>query len=74
MAKEHALAGARTSTWNNNRVHPFHARKTAAKLLKLGHKAWYFEQGTGGHSTGKNSSKRASSSTLVYTFLRQSIR
>ncbi|KAH7305376.1 peptidase S9, prolyl oligopeptidase [Rhexocercosporidium sp. MPI-PUGE-AT-0058] len=62
-----------TGMRNDDRVHPGHTRKTAAKLLDLGHEAWFFERDTGGHSTGKNSSERASSNALAYTFLRQSI-
>ncbi|KAH6704125.1 hypothetical protein BKA61DRAFT_739939 [Leptodontidium sp. MPI-SDFR-AT-0119] len=31
-----------TGTRNDDRVHPCHARKTAAKLLNLGHEAWFY--------------------------------
>ena len=62
-----------TGTRNDDRVHPCHTRKTAAKLLDLGHEAWFHELLTGGHSTGKNSFERAGSKALAYTFLRQSI-
>jgi prolyl oligopeptidase len=33
----------------DDRVHPGHGRKSAARLLELGHQVWYYENTEGGH-------------------------
>ncbi|MFZ6752096.1 prolyl oligopeptidase family serine peptidase [Undibacterium sp. Dicai25W] len=58
-----------TST-RDDRVHPGHARKMAAKMLEQGHKnVWYFENTEGGHGGAANNTQRADMSAITYTFL-----
>jgi prolyl oligopeptidase len=57
----------------DDRVHPGHARKMAAKLRDLGRDAWFFELDSGGHSLGKTNREWAALRALAYTFLRSSI-
>jgi prolyl oligopeptidase len=58
----------------DDRVHPGHARKMAAKLQAMGYKETYFyEPGAGGHGYGKDNSERAGFTALGYAFLRRAI-
>ncbi len=57
----------------DDRVHPGHARKMAAKLQALGYDAWFFENSAGGHGYGKDSRQIASFAALGNAFLRRSI-
>jgi prolyl oligopeptidase len=57
----------------DDRVHPGHARKMAAKLQALGYDAAYFELASGGHGYGKDNRQRAFFTALGYAFLRASI-
>ncbi len=57
----------------DDRVHPGHARKMAAKLQALGYQAWFYENAAGGHGYGKDSSQIASFAALGNAFLRRSI-
>jgi len=58
-----------TST-RDDRVHPGHARKMAAKMVEQGHKnVWYFENTEGGHGGAANNTQRADMSAITYTFL-----
>jgi prolyl oligopeptidase len=43
----------------DDRVHPAHARKMAAKLQAMGYEAYFSEPAAGGHSAGKDNSERA---------------
>ena len=61
------------TTRRDDRVHPGHARKMAAKLQDMGRKAWFYELDTGGHSYGKTNRERAHFTALGYAFLRQGI-
>ncbi|CAN5882816.1 prolyl oligopeptidase family serine peptidase [soil metagenome] len=62
------------TTRRDDRVHPGHARKMAAKLQAMGYQdAWYFEPAAGGHGYGKDNKERAAFYALAYTFLRQKI-
>ncbi len=61
--------------WTNpkdDRVHPGHARKMAARMLEQGHDLIYFEDSEGGHGGGSNLKQLAVTSAmqLVY-FLQQ---
>ncbi len=53
----------------DDRVHPGHARKFAAKLEADGHKALFFENTEGGHGGGVTPAQRAEQQALVYTYL-----
>lgn len=62
------------TTRRDDRVHPGHARKMAAKLRALGYEQVYFyEPAAGGHGYGKDNKERAAFSALGYTFLRRKI-
>jgi prolyl oligopeptidase len=61
------------TTRKDDRVHPGHARKMAAKLQALGYDAPYYEPAAGGHGYGKDNQERAAFTALGLTFLRQSI-
>ncbi|MEJ2218946.1 MAG: prolyl oligopeptidase family serine peptidase, partial [Gemmatimonadota bacterium] len=53
----------------DDRVHPGHARKFAAKLEADGHKALFFENTEGGHGGGVTPAQRAEQQALIYTYL-----
>ena len=61
------------TTRRDDRVHPGHARKMAAKLQALGHRAWFHEPSTGGHGYGKDNAEVAAFSALGLAFLRRAI-
>ncbi len=61
------------TTRRDDRVHPGHARKMAAKLQDMGRDAWFYELDTGGHSYGKTNRERAHFVALGYSFLRRAI-
>ena len=61
------------TTRRDDRVHPGHARKMAAKLQAMGHEAWFYEPEAGGHGYGKDNSERAAFTALGFRFLRESI-
>jgi prolyl oligopeptidase len=43
----------------DDRVHPGHARKMAAKLQAMGYEAYFYEPAAGGHGYGKDNKERA---------------
>ena len=61
------------TTRRDDRVHPGHARKMAAKLQALGYDALFYEPPAGGHGYGKDNAEIADFAALGLTFLRQSI-
>ncbi|MCJ8276157.1 MAG: prolyl oligopeptidase family serine peptidase, partial [Bdellovibrionales bacterium] len=62
-----------TST-KDDRVHPGHARKMAAKMMGLGHKSiLYYENTEGGHAASSNLKQKARMSALNYEFLFRTI-
>jgi prolyl oligopeptidase len=62
------------TTRRDDRVHPGHARKMAAKLQAMGYdQAYFYEPPAGGHGYGKDNKERAAFSALGYAFLRQKI-
>ncbi len=61
------------TTRRDDRVHPGHARKMAAKLQALGYNTYFYEPEAGGHGYGKDNKERASFIALGYTFLRDAI-
>ena len=62
------------TTRRDDRVHPGHARKMAAKLQAMGYEQAYFhEPGAGGHGYGKDDKERAAFYALGYAFLRDRI-
>jgi prolyl oligopeptidase len=59
-----------TST-KDDRVHPAHARKAAARLKELGYDYLYYENIDGGHAAAANLNERAMRVALEYTYLTQ---
>ena len=57
------------TTTRDDRVHPGHARKMAAKMLDQGHEALYFENMEGGHGSGSTNEQKAYASALEWAFL-----
>lgn len=57
-----------TST-HDDRVHPGHARKMAARLEEFGHDFLYWENTEGGHGGAANNAERAQLHALGYEFL-----
>jgi prolyl oligopeptidase len=61
-----------TST-RDDRVHPGHARKMAARMLEQGHRVWLWENTEGGHGGAADNAQRARMQALEYTFLWQQL-
>lgn len=61
-----------TST-RDDRVHPGHARKMAARMLEQGHRVRYWENMEGGHGGAADNAQRARMQALEYTFLWQQL-
>ncbi|SPP99294.1 MULTISPECIES: prolyl oligopeptidase family serine peptidase [Bradyrhizobium] len=61
------------TTRRDDRVHPGHARKMAAKLQAMGYEAWFYEPAAGGHGYGKDNKERASFEVLGFRFLKERI-
>ncbi|WP_372482409.1 prolyl oligopeptidase family serine peptidase [Streptomyces bambusae] len=59
-----------TTSTRDDRVHPGHARKAAARLRELGHRVFFHEQTGGGHSGASDHEQIAFHEALVHTFLR----
>ncbi|MFD5513562.1 prolyl oligopeptidase family protein [Streptomyces sp. NPDC127051] len=59
-----------TST-RDDRVHPGHARKAAARLRELGHRVLFHENTGGGHGGASDNEQAAVNHALAYTFLWQ---
>jgi prolyl oligopeptidase len=62
-----------TST-KDDRVHPGHARKMAARLEDMGYDFLYYENIDGGHSAAANLKEVAKQSALEYTYLLQKLK
>ncbi len=58
-----------TTSTLDDRVHPGHARKFAARLEEMGHSVLYFENTEGGHAAAANSQQQAHMRGLEYAFL-----
>jgi prolyl oligopeptidase len=62
-----------TTTTRDDRVHPGHARKMAAKMEALGYPFYYFENTEGGHGSGVTSDQRARTIAVTYAYLWQQL-
>ena len=62
-----------TST-RDDRVHPGHARKMAARMLELGQDVTYYENVEGGHGGAADNRQQAHMSALAFSFLWQRLR
>jgi prolyl oligopeptidase len=61
-----------TST-RDDRVHPGHARKMAARMIEQGHEVVYYENIEGGHGGAADNAQRADMTTLEFAFLWQQL-
>lgn len=59
-----------TST-KDDRVHPAHARKAAARMKEYGYDFLYYENIDGGHAAAANLNERATRQALEFTYLQQ---
>ena len=62
-----------TTSTRDDRVHPGHARKMAARMLEQGHALLYWENIEGGHGGAADNAQRARMSALEYSFLWQQL-
>ncbi len=62
-----------TTSTRDDRVHPGHARKMAARMLEQGHDVLYWENIEGGHGGAADNSQRAQMQALEFTFLWQQL-
>ena len=58
-----------TTSTRDDRVHPGHARKMAAKMIAAGKDVTYYENIEGGHGGAANNAQAAHMQTLAYRFL-----
>jgi len=62
-----------TTSTRDDRVHPAHARKMAARMLEQGHDVLYWENTEGGHAGAADNEQSARMMALTYTFLLQAL-
>jgi prolyl oligopeptidase len=58
-----------TTSTRDDRVHPGHARKMAARMKEMGADVLYYENIEGGHGGAADNKQRAFMDALAYTFL-----
>ncbi|MEU1473549.1 prolyl oligopeptidase family serine peptidase [Streptomyces sp. NPDC005761] len=58
-----------TTSTRDDRVHPGHARKAAARLRELGHRVLLHENTGGGHAGAGDNEQSAHNNALMHTFL-----
>lgn len=63
-----------TTSTRDDRVHPGHARKMAAKMLDQHHDVLYYENTEGGHAGAANNVQQARMNALEYTFMGRELR
>jgi prolyl oligopeptidase len=57
------------SNLNDDRLHPAHGRKMAARQAELGNPTWYYEPEQGGHGGRATPQLQAEREALLYAFL-----
>ena len=62
-----------TTSTRDDRVHPGHARKMAARMLELGQNVLFWENTEGGHAGAADAGQRAHMQALIFEFLRQTL-
>ena len=60
-----------TTSTRDDRVHPAHARKMAARMLEQGHQVLYYENIEGGHGGAADNAQRANLQALEFSYLWQ---
>ncbi len=63
-----------TTNTRDDRVHPGHARKMAARMAEQGHPFYYFEDTEGGHGYGVTHEQLAVMAALQYVYLHKMLR
>ena len=63
-----------TTSTRDDRVHPGHARKMAARMRDQGHDVLYWENTEGGHAGAANNEQTATMWALTYAFLLRQIK
>jgi len=58
-----------TTSTRDDRVHPGHARKMAARMLEQGHAPLYYENIEGGHAGAADNAQKADMMALEFAFL-----
>jgi prolyl oligopeptidase len=58
-----------TTSTRDDRVHPGHARKMAARMRELGHDILFYENVEGGHGGAADNRQAAHLSALAFAFL-----
>ena len=61
------------SSTKDDRVHPGHARKGAARLMEYGNRVYFHEYLEGGHSVGADHAEDAHRATLLMAFLKREL-
>ena len=62
-----------TTSTRDDRVHPGHARKMAARMIEQGHDVLYYENIEGGHGGAADNAQRADVQALQFAFLWQKL-
>jgi prolyl oligopeptidase len=62
-----------TST-KDDRVHPGHARKMAAKMIDMGYPVLYYENTEGGHAGSSTNEQRAKLNGMMFSYLLQQLK
>ncbi len=62
-----------TTSTRDDRVHPGHARKMAAKMESMGHDYFYYENIEGGHGGASNNDQSAYLRALIYAYFWQQL-
>ncbi len=62
-----------TTSTRDDRVHPGHARKMAARMLAQGHPLYYYENIEGGHGLAADNEQRAFVQALEFSYLWQQL-
>jgi prolyl oligopeptidase len=62
-----------TTSTRDDRVHPGHARKMAARMLEMGYAPLYYENIEGGHAGAADNAQRADMLALGFAFLWQQL-
>ena len=62
-----------TTSTRDDRVHPGHARKMAARMLEMGYAPLYYENTEGGHAGAADNAQKADMMALEFAFLWQQL-
>jgi len=62
-----------TTSTRDDRVHPGHARKMAARMLAMGNDVLFYENIEGGHAGAADNEQRAHVGALTFSFLRKQL-